>query len=176
VRLNTTYNLNNAGACTRFTDVVGAEFNMTRTESQDPKTQNPEQPGKNTPSYPARRDLAKIAIGGAAFLSAAGNRSAKMQSFPRGIKIGTSAGQPTEENMLYLKQLGGIWVGLGARPAAATAEGFTKMREEWEAGGFKVYNIGNGVGPSGSLHNMEEVTLNLPGMNSMLIAAQGKER
>ena len=88
-----------------------------------------------------RRDLAKIAIGGAAFLSAASNSSAKMPSVPPGIKIGTSAGQPTEENLLYLKQLGVTWVSLGARPETATAEGFTKMREEWEAAGFKVYNI-----------------------------------
>ena len=50
----------------------------------------------------------------------------------------------------------------------ATAEGFIKMREQWEAGGFKVYNIGSGVGPSGSLHNMEEVTLNLPGRHNVL--------
>lgn len=43
----------------------------------------------------------------------------------------------------------------------ATAEGFIKLREQWEAGGLEVYNIGSGVGPSGSLHNMPEVTLNL---------------
>jgi len=60
------------------------------------------------------------------------------------------------ENMLYLKQLGVTWVSLGVSPQNATAEGFTRMREQWEAGGFKVYNIGSGVGPSGSLHNMEE--------------------
>ncbi len=42
------------------------------------------------------------------------------------------------------------------------------MREQWEAGGFKVYNIGSGVGPSGSLHNMPEVTLNLPGRDQKI--------
>jgi hypothetical protein len=70
--------------------------------------------------------------------------------------------------MLYLKQLGVKWVSLGARPETATAEGFIKMREQWEAGGFKVYNIGSGVGPSGSLHNMPEVTLNLPGRDQKI--------
>src|SRR5207237_1397063 len=114
-------------------------------------------------SYPARRDLARIAMGGAALLASAASSSATMRPIPPGIKIGTSAGQPTEENMLFLKQLGVTWVSLGASPATATAEGFIKIREQWEAGGFKVYNIGSGVGPSGSLHNMEEVTLNLPG-------------
>src|SRR3954452_5501637 len=112
---------------------------------------------------PARRDLAKLAIGGAAMLSAASTSSAKMTPIPPGIKVGTTAGPATEENMLYLKQLGVTWVSLAATPETATAEGFIKMREQWEGAGFKVYNIGSGVGPSGSLHNMEEVTLNLPG-------------
>jgi mannonate dehydratase len=118
--------------------------------------------------HPARREFAKMALGGAAFLASAGTGSATMRPIPPGIKIGTSAGQPTEENMLYLKQLGVTWVSLGASPETATAEGFTKMREQWEAGGFKVYNIGSGVGPSGSLHNMPEVTLNLPGRDQKI--------
>ena len=33
---------------------------------------------------------------------------------------------------------------------------------------IKVYNIGSGVGPSGSLHNMPEVTLNLPGRDQKI--------
>jgi mannonate dehydratase len=70
--------------------------------------------------------------------------------------------------MLYLKQLGVKWVSLAATPETATAEGFIKMREQWEAGGFQVYNIGSGVGPSGSLHNMPEVTLNLPGRDQKI--------
>ena len=94
-----------------------------------------------------RRDFAKIAVGGAALLSAASKVNAKMPAVPPGIKIGTSAGQPTEENLLYLKQLGVKWVSLGVRPEDATAEGFIKIRETWEAAGFKVYNIGSGVGP-----------------------------
>src|SRR5260370_40340593 len=42
------------------------------------------------------------------------------------------------------------------------------MREQWEAAGLKVYNIGSGVGPSGSLHNMPEVALNLPGRDQKI--------
>src|SRR5689334_16120007 len=120
------------------------------------------------PSNPARRDFAKMALGGAALLSSASTSSATLRPIPPGIKIGTSAGQPTEENMLYLKQLGVKWVSLAASPETATAEGFIKMREQWEAGGFQVYNIGSGVGPSGSLHNMPEVTLNLPGRDQKI--------
>ena len=117
---------------------------------------------------PDRREFAKAALGGAALLASAGKSSATLRPIPPGIKIGTGGGQPTPENMLYLKQLGVKWVSLGANQQNATAEGFTKMREQWEAGGFKVYNIGSGMGPSGSLHNMPEVTLNLPGRDQKI--------
>ncbi len=119
-----------------------------------------------------RREFSKMALGGAAALASAGSSSAKMPAVPPGIKIGTGGGQPTEENMLYLKQLGVTWVSLSPGDAVKTAEGtaerFTKMRQQWEAGGFKVYNIGSGAGPSGSLHNMPEVTLNLPGRDQKI--------
>jgi mannonate dehydratase len=115
-----------------------------------------------------RRGFAKMALGGAALLASARSSSAKLPVVPPGIKIGTSAGAATPDNMLYLRQLGVTWVSLGATPETATAEGFIKMRQQWEAGGFKVYNIGSGVGPSGSLHNMEEVTLNLPGRDKKI--------
>src|SRR4051794_29782261 len=111
-----------------------------------------------TPQLPARRDFAKLAMGGAALMSAATTASAKMIPIPPGIKIGTSAGQPAPENMLYLKQLGVKWVSIAPDPRNATAEAFIELREKWEAGGFKVYNIGSGAGPGGSLHNMPEVT------------------
>jgi mannonate dehydratase len=42
------------------------------------------------------------------------------------------------------------------------------MRERYEAAGIKVYNIGSGAGPSGSLHNIPEVTLNLPGRDQKI--------
>jgi mannonate dehydratase len=114
-----------------------------------------------------RRTFGKVALGGvlaaSELLTSAGESSASLRPIPSGIKIGTSGGRATPENLRYLKQLGITWVSLGATPEIATAEGFIGMRQEWEAGGFKVYNIGSGVGPSGSLHNMPEVTLNLPG-------------
>ncbi len=115
-----------------------------------------------------RREFARMTLGGAALLASAGRISAKLPSVPPGIKIGTGGGQPTPENMRYLKQLGITWLSLAATPQTATAEGFIKMREQWEAGGFKIYNIGSGVGPSGSLHNMPEVTLNLPGRDQKI--------
>ncbi len=108
----------------------------------------------------SRREI----LAGAAALSAAAPAAAKpMIPIPPGIKIGVSVNTYTPEYGQYLKQLGVKWVSVAPQQATANAEGFTKQRETWEAGGFGVYNIGSGVGPSGSLHNMPEVTLNLPG-------------
>ena len=118
-----------------------------------------------------RRDFGKIALGGAVgatFATSTRSPSATLRPIPPGLKIGTGGGRATPENMRYLKQLGITWVSLAASPENATAEGFTRMREEWEAAGFRVYNIGSGVGPSGSLHNMPEVTLNLPGRDQKI--------
>src|SRR5580704_16960256 len=122
----------------------------------------------NDAATASRREFTKIALGGAAALACAGPVSGSLRPIPPGIKIGTSAGQPTRENLIYLKQLGVQWVSLAPTPETATADGFIKMREQWEAAGFKVYNIGSGVGPSGSLHNMPEVTLNLPGRDQKI--------
>lgn len=108
-----------------------------------------------------RRDLGRMA--GATLLPASAGVGGTLRPIPPGIKIGTSGGRATPDHLRYLKQLGVTWVSLGATPETATAEGFIRMRQEWEAAGFRVYNIGSGVGPSGSLHNMPEVTLNLPG-------------
>jgi mannonate dehydratase len=117
-----------------------------------------------------RRDFGKIAVGGALGAAAmlSSNASATLRPIPPGLKIGTGGGAATPENMLYLKQLGVTWVSLAATPETATAEGFIKMKQQWEENGFKVYNIGSGVGPSGSLHNMPEVTLNLPGRDQKI--------
>jgi mannonate dehydratase len=118
-------------------------------------------------SSPDRRQFAKAALAGAAAAVTIRKGYATLRPIPPGIKIGTSAGAPTEENMRYLKQLGVTWVSVGPQ-APYDAETFVRQRERWEAGGLKVYNIGSGSGPSGSLHNMPEVTLNLPGRDEKI--------
>jgi mannonate dehydratase len=72
--------------------------------------------------------------------------------------------------MLYLRQLGVTWVSSGdIVPATATAEGFTRMREQWEAGGFRVYNESGRVAPSGdAIINVPEIVLNLPGRDAKI--------
>ena len=117
-----------------------------------------------------RREFVMMALGGAALLSSAGRSSAKLSPIPPGIKIGTYAQNPTEENMLYLKELGVKWITSGdITPETATVEGFTKMRKQWEAGGFTVYNESARIAPSGAaVINVPEIVLNLPGRDEKI--------
>ena len=77
-----------------------------------------------------------------------------------GIQVGTMM-RPTasDEDVQFVRQLGVEWVmtGLGD-PQEHTAENYVELRRKFERHGLKVYRLGNG-----SCHNMEEVTLNLPG-------------
>jgi mannonate dehydratase len=128
----------------------------------------------NDPKFsPARREFGRMALGGtlgtAAFLASQGKSAATVHPNPPGIKIATSyRADPTDEDLTFLNQIGVEYVSLPATPQTANVESFTKMRERYEAGGIKVYNVGSGVGPSGSLHNMPEVTLNLPGRDQKI--------
>src|SRR5207248_11320321 len=115
-----------------------------------------------------RREFGKVALGAAALVSTRAG-SATVHPNPPGIKIATSyRANPSEEDLLFLNQIGVEYVSLGATQEAANAESFTRRREAYEAAGIKVYNIGSGVGPSGSLQNMAEVTLNLPGRDQKI--------
>jgi mannonate dehydratase len=95
---------------------------------------------------------------------------ATLPPIPAGIKIGTYARNPSQENMLYLRQLGVTWISSGdITPESATVEGFTRMRQQWEAGGFKVYNESGRVAPSGAaVINVPEIVLNLPGRDERI--------
>jgi len=117
-----------------------------------------------------RRDFAKMVLGGTAFLASSGRGSPKFLPVPPGIKIGTSARNPTRENMLYLKQLGVTWISSAdITSETATTEGFTRMRQQWEAGGFKVYNESARIAPSGAaVINVSEIVLNLPGRDAKI--------
>ena len=129
--------------------------------------------GENPKFNPGRREFGKIALGGAlgsaALLVSQEKGSATVHPNPPGIKIATSyRADPTDDDLLFLQQIGVEYVSLGATPETANPESFTRMRERYEAAGVKVYNVGSGVGPSGSLHNMPEVTLNLPGRDQKI--------
>jgi mannonate dehydratase len=116
-----------------------------------------------------RRDFGKAVLATALAEAATQRGSATVPKFPPGIKIATSyRADPTDDDLQFLNQIGVEYVSLPATPETANAESFTKMRQRYESAEIKVYNVGSGVGPSGSLHNIPEVTLNLPGRDQKI--------
>lgn len=118
----------------------------------------------------SRRVFGKVALGGAALTAAPGGSLATLPSIPSGIKIGTYAKNPSSENILYLRQLGVTWISSGdITPETATTKGFAQMREQWEAGGFRVYNESARLAPNGkAVLNVPEIVLNLPGRDERI--------
>lgn len=121
-----------------------------------------------------RREFTRMTgAGGAAWLASAGTASARLIPIPPGIKIGTYARNPSEENMLYLRQLGVTWISSGDfNPQNSNAEGFAKIRQQWEAGGFRVFNESGRTGPGGAVINVPEIVLNLPGRDEKIEAVR----
>ena len=108
-----------------------------------------------------RRELGKMALGGTlgALLAAPQSGRATVHPSAPGIKLCVQSGpNPTDEQLLYLNQLGAEYVSVGSTPDLRTADGFLKIKKRYADAGITVWNIGNT-----SVHNMPEVTLNLPG-------------
>jgi len=135
---------------------------------------NPENTNEVRDSSPDmhRREFSKMAAAGAAaLLASAGPAAAKLIPVPPGVKIATYAANPTEEQMLYLKQLGVTWISsMDANRQTSNAEGFLKIRKQWEAGGFRVYNETARTSPIGAIINVPEIVLNLPGRDEKIEA------
>ncbi|MHC4406053.1 MAG: mannonate dehydratase [Planctomycetota bacterium] len=122
-------------------------------------------------SNPDRRDFSKALLAGVltgpAMLSASAVRAAEEPSLPddrSGVKLAVQMNHvcgdptnPTDEDLLFVRQLGVGWVTIGLGDDQATADVFRKTVDRYRAAGIRVWNIGNS-----SVHNMEEVTLNLP--------------
>src|SRR6266566_4601401 len=105
----------------------------------------------------SRRDFARAAF--AAVLAArpvlAGRRS--LDPLSPGMKISLQVPADfTEEDLVFAKQLGVEFVSIPTR--GGTYETFARYKRRVEAAGLRVANIGNA-----NVHNMPEVTLNLPG-------------
>ena len=117
---------------------------------------------------PDRREFVKLAVGGA--LSAAGvfasprTASATVHPIAPGIKLCAQApAKPTDDDLLFLNQMGAEYVSVGSTPDLRTAEGFLQIKKRYADAGITVWNIGNT-----SVHNMPEVTLNLPGRDEKI--------
>ena len=113
----------------------------------------------------ARRDFARLLAGtlGAAALGGRRMQAAQPRVAP-GIKLCVqSPAAPSDEQLLFLKQLGAEYVSVGSPPDLRTAEGFAQIKKRYADAGITVWNIGNV-----SVHNMPEVTLNLPGRDQKI--------
>jgi len=120
------------------------------------------------PFDPRRREFGKAALGGAlgaaALLAAKSESFAKVQRNSPGIKLcGQFPAQPTDNDLLFLKQVGVEYVSVASTPDLRSAEGFLQIKKRYADAGITVWNIGNS-----DVHNMPEVTLNLPGRDQKI--------
>ncbi|MFN7992869.1 MAG: mannonate dehydratase [Bryobacteraceae bacterium] len=117
---------------------------------------------------PDRRAFGRLALrsaaGFSAMLGAARRGTAAVHPSVPGIKLCAQASaKPTDEELLFLKQIGAQYVSVGSTPDLRTAEGFRQIKKRYADAGITVWNIGNT-----SVHNMPEVTLNLPGRDQKI--------
>ena len=115
-----------------------------------------------------RREFGKLALGGAlgtaALLASAGRAAATVHTVQPGIKLCAQTGaKPSDSELLFLQQIGAEYVSVASPPDLRTAEGFLQIKKRYADAGITVWNIGNT-----SVHNMPEVTLNLPGRDKKI--------
>ena len=110
-----------------------------------------------------RRHFARIALGTALAEGALAPLQAapagKLRPLTPGIKISLQIpANPSAQDFQFANQLGVEYVSIPTDGDAATLDNFVRRKQAAESHGLKVWNIGNS-----NVHNMPEVTLNLPG-------------
>ncbi len=115
-----------------------------------------------------RRAFGRMTLGGAMgvgySLAVPGDSPASTHPNSPGIKLCAQASaKPSDEELLFLKQIGAEYVSVGSTPDLRTAEGFRGIKKTYADARITVWNIGNT-----SVHNMPEVTLNLPGRDEKI--------
>ncbi len=87
-----------------------------------------------------------------------------LAELPPGIKISLQVPtDPGDDDLTLAKQIGVEWVNIPTGGERSTLENFVRLKQKVEAAGLKVWNIGNS-----NVHNMPEVTLNLPGRDQKI--------
>jgi mannonate dehydratase len=117
---------------------------------------------------PDRREFVKLAVGSAfgasAFLSTSSPASATVHKSEPGFKLtGQGSAKPTDDDLLFFNQIGVKYVSVASTPDLRTGDGFLEIKRRYADAGITVWNIGNT-----SVHNMPEVTLNLPGRDQKI--------
>jgi mannonate dehydratase len=111
----------------------------------------------------ARRQFHRMALGGA-LAAVRPSAPARRPPWPAGIKLSVQvSGDPGDEELQFVRQLGVSYVNIPGGAATGAYENYLRLRQKVEAAGLKVWNIGNS-----SVHNMEEVTLNLAGRDQKI--------
>jgi mannonate dehydratase len=107
-----------------------------------------------------RRGFGRLMLRGALGAAAlSGSSEAATHTAQPGIKLCAQASaKPTDEELLFLRQIGAEYVSIASPPELRTADGFKQIKARYAQAGITVWNIGNTA-----VHNMPEVTLNLPG-------------
>jgi len=81
-----------------------------------------------------------------------------------GIQLGTQLpANASEDDMRFTRQLGVEWVMTSLPQRESTLENYQALIKRFAAQGLKIYRLAND-----SCHNMEEVTLNLPGRDAKI--------
>lgn len=107
-----------------------------------------------------RREFGKLALGALA----ASQARAVTHTVQPGIKLcAQGPAKPTDEFLQFLNQIGAEYISVGSTPDLRTADGFQTIKKRYADAGVTVWNIGNT-----SVHNMPEVTLNLPGRDKKI--------
>src|SRR2546425_11263551 len=115
-----------------------------------------------------RRNFIKLAAGAVATSAVwkplEARAATKLEPLPRGIKVSLQiSGNATDEDLQFAQQLGVAYVNIPTGGRRATLENFLRLKQRVEAARLKVWNIGNT-----NVHNMPEVTLNLPGRDQKI--------
>lgn len=91
-----------------------------------------------------------------------------LDPLPPGIKLSVQLPtEPSGDDLTFVRQLGVHWVNIPTGGAASTLENFKRLKAKVEAVGLQVWNIGNS-----NVHNMPQVTLNLPGREAKIAEYQ----
>ena len=115
-----------------------------------------------------RRSFLKVAASaaaaGAAWKPVEAQESTTLKPLPPGIKVSLQIStNATDEDLQFAQQLGVQYVNIPTGRDRATLENFIRLKNRVEAAQLKVWNIGNS-----NVHNMPEVTLNLPGRDEKI--------
>ena len=115
-----------------------------------------------------RRDFIKLAAGAAAtgviLRPLEAPAVAKLEPLSSGMKVSLQIStNASDEDLQFAQQLGVSYVSIPTGGGRATLENFIHLKKKVEAANLKVWNIGNS-----NVHNMPEVTLNLPGRDQKI--------